>query len=521
MLRKPAIVIFALGLLYIAVRLWRVTDTCLWFDEIFSVHAAEHPWNSLFWFVAQDIIHPPLFYVLLKIWIGLGGESVFWLRLLPVAFSVLAIFPFVRLCTELKLKTPVILLSLGLLAVNGALIKYTQTLRMYSMLMCLALVSMWLFARYFNRGKSFVPLVIANVVLVYTHYFGWLVIGSEVAALLIFQRIKWRRAVVMFAVVVASFAPWLVAVWRAARQGSDVAQNIGWQALPNLGELLTFATDLVEPFYFQASNAEPASIYLVSVPLLVVFSAAMIEYLIKWVRKAEPGPGAVLAIFVVVPLIVAFAASWLLPHSVWGTRHLIVVFPPMMILFASAVLSFHLRPVRIGAVALIVVIVTFAFVRDAGREMPRHVWCAWNDVAEDIKAKESAGVRPATIYAFEDLVAYHLWFALRHSEGFHIAVVKGINVRTADEAYFLPRGFQDVRNTRLEDVAENEMWLAFRTSRHGEYAPLVENFTKRGYEPCPADMVDYGSTTVFWIKMSKDGARCRDLVNPEHSSPKD
>src|SRR5215204_4008262 len=159
------LIVGAICVVYIAARIWRLTDSCLWFDEIFSVHAAEHDWSSLYSFVAKDLIHPPLFYILLKLWMWTGGEGVYWLRLLPVLFSILAIIPFIYLCRELKLPTSVMILALGLFAVNGALIKYTQTLRMYSMLMCLALLSMWLFARYFNRGKSFVPLLIANLLL--------------------------------------------------------------------------------------------------------------------------------------------------------------------------------------------------------------------------------------------------------------------------------------------------------------------------------------------------------------------
>src|SRR5829696_3395914 len=211
------LIVGAICVVYIAARIWRLTDSCLWFDEIFSVHAAEHDWSSLFSFVAKDLIHPPLFYLILKLWIAVGGESVFWLRLLPVAFSVLASFPFVRLARELKLKTSVILLSLFLLSVNGALIKYTQTLRMYSMLMFMALLSMWLFARYFNRGKSWVPLVIANILLVYTHYFGWLVIATEVAAILWLQPVKWRRMVGMFGIVAAAFMPGAITVVQATR----------------------------------------------------------------------------------------------------------------------------------------------------------------------------------------------------------------------------------------------------------------------------------------------------------------
>ena len=72
---------------YILLRLWNVTANCLWFDEIFSVHAATQDWQSLFWFVAQDLIHPPLFYVLLKLWILIGGEGLFWLRFFSVFFS--------------------------------------------------------------------------------------------------------------------------------------------------------------------------------------------------------------------------------------------------------------------------------------------------------------------------------------------------------------------------------------------------------------------------------------------------
>ncbi len=45
---------------YVLLRFWNLTALCLWFDEIFSVHAATLSWNSLIWFVAQDLIHPPL-----------------------------------------------------------------------------------------------------------------------------------------------------------------------------------------------------------------------------------------------------------------------------------------------------------------------------------------------------------------------------------------------------------------------------------------------------------------------------
>src|SRR5215218_3548756 len=143
--RTQRFALAALCALYAAARLWRLTDSCLWFDEFFSVHAAEYDWGSLFWFVAQDLIHPPLFYSLLKIWITFGGESILWLRLLPVLFACLALVPFFLLCRELKQEFWTIALALFLLSVNGTFIKYAQLVRMYSLLMFVSLVSIWLF----------------------------------------------------------------------------------------------------------------------------------------------------------------------------------------------------------------------------------------------------------------------------------------------------------------------------------------------------------------------------------------
>src|SRR5258706_1649660 len=231
---------------YIAFRFWNLTESCIWFDEIFSVHAAEHSWNSLFSFVALDLIHPPLFYILLKVWIGVGGESLFWLRAFPVLFSLIAIFPFISLCRELKLSFWTQILALFFFCVNGSLIKFAQVVGMYSLLLCLSLFSMWLFARYFLKGKSFVPLLIVNILLVYTHYFGWFIVLSEVAAILIFQRIKWRRILAMSAITFASFVPWIIAVYQAAHSGSELGQNIGWMPRPGLREVTTFILNLIE-----------------------------------------------------------------------------------------------------------------------------------------------------------------------------------------------------------------------------------------------------------------------------------
>lgn len=473
--------IFALPCIgYLLLRLWHLTASCLWFDEIFSVHAAKHSWDSILAFVAQDLIHPPLFYVLLKLWIGMGGDGVYSLRSLPVLLSFLAILPFYFLCWELKLTFWTRIFALFLFATNGSLIKYAQEVRMYSLLLFLSLFSIWLFARYFIKGKSFVALVIVNVLLVYTHYFGWFVVVTEVAAILAYQRIKWRPIVVMFGISLVSFLPWILAVWSAARSGSDVAQNIGWMTQPGPAAIWQLILNLIEPFYFPGSSVEAISIYKVSLPILLVAVIAIVLFFAKGQHKAEGGERLLKlpVLFLVGPLSIAFVASWLFPLSIWGTRHLIIVFAPACILLAVVINRIAIPVVRIAAISLIVLLNCYAFVIATQRKTPAYSWCAWEPLTA-----YAVETRPVPIYAFEDLVAYHLWFDLVQEGKSDIPVFKVRDMEGVreDKAYFLPRGFDDVKTVDPAEVTGDRFWIAYRGDRIDETKPPLKAFLDRGY----------------------------------------
>jgi len=502
------ITIIVLCAAYIGARLWQLTDGCLWFDELFSVHAAEQSWRAMWSFVAQDLIHPPLFYALLKIWIGIGGDGLLWLRLFPVLFAVLALVPFIYICRELKLSNSALAVALGLFAVNGALIKYSQTLRMYTLLMFLSLMSIWLFARYFNRGKSWIWLVVVNVLLVYTHYFGWLVIGGEFLTILLFQRIKIGRAALMLGISVLSFIPWLVTILNSERLGSDLDQNIAWQPRPGLREVGNFLLALVEPFYAPASSADPASIKYVSGPLLVVSAIAIGMFLSREKSDDDRTFARFAIVFVAFPFIVAFALSWTLPNSVWGARHLIVAAPIFLILVAASISSLEDRWLRIGAVSVIGILSLVAFILEVRRPVTEQVWCAWAGVESEIRTAESSNAQPPTIYSFENLAAYHLWFAGRKEGREGVSIVKGVPVRTNDQAYFLPRGFDGVLSVNIDEIRDPELWLAFRVFQLNEEFPLIEAFTSRGYRVCGVQQKAYGSNRVFRVKFAKEPAVC-------------
>ena len=509
--RMQRFVLVALCVLYAAARLWRLTDSCLWFDEIFSVHAAEHDWNSIFWFVAQDLIHPPLFYVLLKLWIGIGGESLFWLRLLPVGFSILAVVPFVLFCRELKLKFGTIAFALFLLAFNGSFIKYAQLLRMYSMLTFVSLVSLWLFARYFNRGKNLIALIVVNVILVYTHYYGWMLVGAEVAAILIFQRIKWRGMAAMFGATLFLFIPWLWFVWRASQSGSELSQNIKWISRPGFKELGTFAIDLIEPIFFQVSNAEPPSLYRVSIPILLIIVTSLVLYLTSWRDRDADEKRTIyfLLIFAFLPIAAVLSASWLMSYSIWGTRHLIIVVVPLTLLFSIAITEIRSAVLRTAAIVLIAIFSVYAVVLESVRAQQIHVWCAWENLSTDVRSATPED-ESVSIYTFENLVAYHVWFSLRNEPNARVSVVRGYEDALTLETYFLPRGFDDVKTVDLAEVSDESFWLLFRTGKVDEERPMIGSLKAKGYLECPSTPIKYGRTNVFRIRMARSSTTCKE-----------
>jgi hypothetical protein len=549
-----------LVVLYAAARLRGLTATCLWFDEIFSVHAARHTWGRLWSFAAADLIHPPLFYALLKLWAS-GGDSLLWLRLFPALASLLALAPFFLLARELRLTRAETNAALLLMAANGYLIKYAQELRMYSLLLLLALASLWLFARLLNSEPSspklsaapklFLALGFVNLLLVYTHYYGWLVVACEAAFLLF----KGRRKLVPFMLTVAAlallFAPWVAACVRASGEGSGLSQNIGWIGRPRAADLAEAFALFNEPFYFQRSSDQPLyarggaalGLLLVGLPVLALLLRSLrrakdkdaphketrsdgardecdahegarqgcvehegardecAEHEGEWYRDAV----IFLAFFTLLPVALAFAASLLLPFSVWGTRHVIVAAGPYFMLAGVALV--RLRPFWLKNGALVLLCCWFFFVGAlllATRGGGDYIWCAWENLArsalrdedgetqtaagdETAAARQPAGVaasrRPINLYAFEDLVAYHLWFALdsAHETGMRVSVLQGMPGVSEDPAYFLPRGFDGVTRARANSVSDERFWAAFRDASWDESRPPLSVLVARGY----------------------------------------
>ncbi len=334
---------------------------------------------------------------------------------------------------------------------------------MYSLLLCFSLFSMWAFKRFTDDGNGIGILTFINIVVVYTHYFGWLVMGSEILIVLILHRAYVRKFAVSIGLTVVSYLPWLWLLLKAFQVNSNVSQNLGWADRPGVLVVVKFAFNLIEPFFYQISNIDPISRWVVSISLLLVIAAAAGYFLFSFDNEeSQTREPLFLLSFIAIPVLIAFFASWILPYSVWGTRHLIVVAAPFAILLGMILGALKPGSFRAIAAAVVLVIFLLGFGINASRKSEPQIWCVWEEFAADLKGKEPR--ESTNIYVFEDLIAYQFWFSLRNDPNFQVTKIDGLAKIREDKAYFLPRDFGGVKKIDAAKISENRFFIAFRAN---------------------------------------------------------
>ncbi len=360
------------------------------------------------------------------------------------------------------------MLGSALLAVNGYTIYYAQHLRMYALLETLGFCSLWLFVRYLKRGdaRSLAALAAANVLLVYAHYYGWLLIVTELAVALFAAR---RRLARLAAVAVGCgilFVPWAWTAYQATAAKGGLKSNLVWIQRPSLNDLMWFYVDLTgmrEPMRY-------------AVRICAVFLAVAALYLL---RRRVPGPLRWLGPAATLPVLMAFAASWILPQSVWGQRHLVFVAGPFLILIAAAVHRLPWRWLRRAAVALALV-AALAQARSAA--MRTGTKLAWDRLVEAMLLNEESDAPGLHVHSVGDYLDYPVWFYLETYKAGKFEILSfpidspALRARLSSRAQL----FAMPDRTSLDGLPLEHAWVTFSDATWRDARPPESAFAKHG-----------------------------------------
>lgn len=187
----PLIPILFVGLIF---RVQRLSEISYWFDESFCLKMAEFPIPEL-WERAANDPHPPLFYILLRPWLVLFGNSTLSTRMTSLFPGLLAIVGAYLLVREAyrdqvsvahsRLANSAALLTAAVVALSPLHIAWSYQVRMYSLGAALGAYCGWFLLRALRR-KSFrignwVCFTLVATALAYTHVFGMLTVAAQFA----------------------------------------------------------------------------------------------------------------------------------------------------------------------------------------------------------------------------------------------------------------------------------------------------------------------------------------------------
>ncbi len=363
------LVVLALGW---GLRVHRVEVRSLWADEGWTVWLTRGPrLSDVVQAMAADQ-HPPLFFVLFRLWRTVSGQSEFAMRTLSVLIGLVGVAGVYQLGRALFERPSGVLAAL-VLALSDLHIDLSQEVRHYSLLATLAIFSSLFYVRWWRKPTraNRLAYVGTSAALLYTHYLGVYVLAAQALHMLLSVR-PWRRlaqGIGLLGAVGAAFAPWLPVVW---------AQNsVRWQ----------------NPLYFQnALPNTPATYRAVRTALLGQYEALFVLLALwgllyvryrqergEWRVLWRWGPwGAVGYALLWGVLAVGFTFALNARRPILTVRNFIVVVPPLALLVGRGLANLQ-RATRAFMVTLVVVVALST--TDARRAYPN-----WRAVMRNVAA---------------------------------------------------------------------------------------------------------------------------------------
>jgi uncharacterized membrane protein len=232
------ILILILG---IALRFYHNLDVSLWHDEAFSALLIKYPWQEMMYRIGLDV-HPPMYYIFLRFWSYIFGDSLASLRGMSIFFGAASVWAGWALVKEAFKNEKAALWAALLLAVNPfQILKFATEARMYTMGAFFALLAAFFLVKALNAQKElhqgqasgmpnlpqdislkrrtlvyYLGFTASMVIIIYTHYYLFFTAAAlgiyGLLYLFFHHRWNWKKYAYLLAsyfLIFVSFLPWL------------------------------------------------------------------------------------------------------------------------------------------------------------------------------------------------------------------------------------------------------------------------------------------------------------------------
>lgn len=488
--KKSISLLFLVLIIVTGFELYNLTAMALWHDEAFSALLIKYDFREMIYRIGLDV-HPPFYYILLRGWNFLFGDSLFSLRAFSIFFSILtilAVYLFVKKAFESK---GLALFSSILLAFNSFQIQYAMEARMFALGTFLIVFSSYLLLMAVKSKNWFWWLFYALTVIcgIYAHYYIFFSILAQ--ALFLFYYIfkesrfnffAWLKnknfqfALGTYGLAILSYLPWLKTFLTQISQ----VQESYWIPPINLWSIpCTFYKMLT------GEGINPSRFWYVLIALMAIIIVVIIYDLKKF---KVPAKWLVFSL-----LIIPFSGATVLSlkTSIYLDRYFIFALPFYLILIGGAIWVIENKLARNILIALAIFGSLIAFpVRWINLEVEKKPGMA--AIATYLKQEVKPGDK---IYVGSSFV--YFTFKYYNQTGIHPKLYQPFPLpHFSGTALLSP---EDIIKDFYQGINEGDIIWMINTTGFGNFQPEVPGNWIRKEEKGFQDVYDYRG----WIVITK------------------
>ena len=438
-------------------------------------------------------VHPPFYYLILRIWDLILGNSLFSLRMFSVFFSILIILTVYLLVKQVFKNQNLAIFASAITALNPFQIQYAQEARMYTLGAFLIIISCYFLLRALNEKEKPRLLwwglyALSAIAGIYTHYYIFFSLAAQglfvfyyFFADLKFNLSQWLKnknfqlAVGSYLLIAFSYVPWLSIFFS---QLGQVQENY-WIPAMNWGSIPC-------TFYKMTTGASADSMDFFGVVAgMMVLIILAIVYVF---RKNKGREKWLILLSLVVPFIASVGMS--LKTAIYLDRYFIFVSAFFIILMCAAILDIRNKLIRN---VLIVIVILGSLI-------------GFNNHWERLQIENKHGMAGAAAYLNEEAKPNDKIYV---GSSFVYFTLKYYNNTGIEPLLFAPNELSHFSGTALllpENIIkdfnapqkDDIVWM-INTTGFGNYQPGVPaNWTKQ-HEEGFQDAYDYQG----WITVSK------------------
>jgi mannosyltransferase len=341
------LVLLTIVLLAFAVRLYHLDFQSLWRDEMDAIRFAYDSLTTLLTNFTRPGWNGPLYYLLLRPWLAVAGDSEFALRFFSLPWGVLAV-PLAYVVGRRLLAPPPAILASLLVALSPYLVWYSQEGKMYALVLALTLLSIYLYIQALEQGGfwRWMGHVVVTSLCLYVHVLAALIVPLQALLFVVWwprYRARWRGWLAAMAALTLPYLP--LALWEIPILLSGFTTGHEFVPLPRMLNvlLLAFAQGLWPVYNW---------------PVIGVFMFLLLTGTILWGKRGhQRGWRTVVALllWLFVPIVSVYLISLGMP--IFLDRYLIWIAPAFYLLTARGVIEIGRRSRLLATVILVTLVV--------------------------------------------------------------------------------------------------------------------------------------------------------------------